>query len=59
MKLMGKDDDLKAYSVESLTDELEWLELRLAELSKQETEFARDVIAPEEVTPRRRTPLGD
>lgn len=59
MKLMGKDDDLKAYSVESLTDELEWLELRLEELSKQETEFARDVIAPEEVTPRRRTPLGD
>jgi hypothetical protein len=59
MKLMGKDDDLKAYSVESLTDELEWLELRLAELSKQETEFARDVIAPEEVTQRRRTPLGD
>jgi hypothetical protein len=56
---MGKDDDLKAYSVESLTDELEYLELRLAELSKQETEFARDVIAPEEVTPRRRTPQGD
>jgi hypothetical protein len=59
MKLMGKDDDLKAYSVESLTEELEWLELQLAELSKQETEFARDVIAPEEVTPRRRTPQGD
>jgi hypothetical protein len=59
MKLMGKDDDLKAYSVESLTDELEWLEVRLAELSKQETEFARDVIAPEEVTPRRRPPLGE
>ena len=59
MKLMGKDDDLKAYSVESLTDELDWLEVRLSELSQQEKEFARDVIAPEEVTPRRRPPLGE
>jgi hypothetical protein len=59
MKLMGKEDDLKAYSVESLTDELEWLEVLLAGLSKQETDFARDVIAPEEVTPRRRPPLGE
>jgi len=56
---MGKEDDLKAYSVESLTDELEWLEVLLAGLSKQETDFARDVIAPEEVTPRRRPPQGE
>ena len=59
IQLMERGDDLKAYSVESLTDELEWLDLRLAELSRQETEFAKEVIPPEEVTPRRRPSPGE
>jgi hypothetical protein len=59
MQLMERGDDLKGYSVESLTDELEWLEARLAELSEKEAKFAGEVILPVEVNPRRRPPLGD
>jgi hypothetical protein len=56
LELMGRSSDLKAYSVESLTDELDWLEGRLSVLSKLERNFALDTIPPEEVTPRQHRP---
>ena len=52
-EIMGRSSDLKAYSVESLTDELDWLEGRLSVLSKLERTFALSTRPPEEVTPRR------
>jgi hypothetical protein len=57
-ELMGQAADLTPYTVESIGEELRWLEGRLEKLKQEEDKAAARVIPPEIVTPRPVKPTG-